>query len=366
MGGVPTGVIGCGSISAAYFKAAGTFEAIRMVACADLDPARARARADEFKIPRAVPVADLLKDPEIELVVNLTPPRAHAELTLAALAAGKHVYSEKPLAVTRAEGLRILGTRATGRRVGAAPDTFLGGGLQTCRALLDAGRIGQPVAAAAFMMSRGHEHWHPRPAYYYELGGGPMLDMGPYYLTALVSLLGPVRRVSGAAGKARTQRLITSQPLAGTMMPVRVPTHYATVLEFVQGAIGTLVLSFDCQASTLPFLEIYGTEATLSAPDPNRFGGPVRLGRLGGKEWLDQPLSHGFTDNSRGMGAADMACAIRTGRPHRASAELAFHVLDIMQAADEAASTGRRVELASTCERPAPLPVGAPFGAPDP
>lgn len=351
------GVIGCGNISGAYFGAGRTFRNLEIAACADLDPARARAKAEEFKIPKACTVQDLLADPEIEIVVNLTIPKAHAEVALAAIEAGKHVYGEKPLAVTRKDGQKILAAaKAKKRRVGSAPDTFFGGGIQTCRKLIDDGWIGTPVAASAFMVCRGHESWHPQPEFYYDIGGGPMLDMGPYYLTALVNLLGPIRRVSGSARTTHAERMITSQPQYGKIMKVKALTHYATVLDFAQGTICSMIMSFDCKAAQLPRIEIYGTQGTLSVPDPNTFGGPVRISK--GGEWSDVPLTHGYTENSRSIGVADMANAIRSGRPHRASGELAFHVLDAMEAAADASAKGKAVELSSTCQRPAALPLG--------
>jgi len=351
------GVIGCGNISGIYFKVGKTFQNLEIAACADLDMARAKAKAEEFKIPRACTVREMLADPEIEIIVNLTIPRAHAEVALAALEAGKHVYGEKPLAVTRKDGQRILAlAKARKLRVGSAPDTFLGGGIQTCRKLIDDGWIGKPVAASAFMVCAGHESWHPQPEFYYDIGGGPMLDMGPYYLTALINLLGPIVRVSGSAKTTHAKRMITSQPKRGTIMNVKALTHYATVLDFKQGAIATLIMSFDCQAAQLPRIEIYGTEGTLSVPDPNTFGGPLRINR--GKEWQEIPLTHGYTENSRSIGVADMANAIRFKRPHRASGELAMHVLDVMEAAAETSAKGRAITLTTTCSRPAPLPLG--------
>lgn len=352
------GVIGCGNISGAYFGAGKTFPNLEIVACADLDLARAQAKASEFNIPKACTVKELLKDPAIEIVVNLTIPKAHAEVALAALAAGKHVYGEKPLAVTRKDGAKILAAaKARKLRVGSAPDTFFGGGVQTCRKLIDDGWIGQPVAASAFMTCPGHESWHPQPEFYYDVGGGPMLDMGPYYLTALINLLGPIVRVSGSARTTHAERMITSHPQCGKIMKVKALTHYATVLDFAQGALCSMIMSFDCQAAQLPRIEIYGTEGTLSVPDPNTFGGPVRFAGKG-RDWMEVPLTHGYTENSRSIGVADMANAIRSGRAHRASGELAFHVLDVMEAAAEASAKGKAVKPGSTCQRPAALPLG--------
>ena len=230
--------------------------------------------------------------------------------------------------------------------------------MQTCRKLIDDGWIGQPVAATAFMLCHGHESWHPAPEFYYQVGGGPMFDMGPYYLTAMVALMGPVRRVTGSARITFPERTITSQPLYGKKVRVEVPTHIAGVLDFANGAIATLVTSFDVWHAEVPRIEIYGTEGSLSVPDPNGFGGPVRLRRAGASEWSEIPLTHGYTKNSRSIGVADMAYALRTHRPARASGELTVHVLDIMHAFHDASREGRHIEMASTCNCPAPLPLG--------
>ena len=360
---VKIGVIGCGNISAVYFKAGQSLDILDIVACADLDMERARARAEEFSVPRACTVDELLADPEIEIVLNLTIPKAHAEIALAALEAGKHVYNEKPLALSRQDGRRMLemarrrgpGVCNTPLRVGCAPDTFLGDGLQTCRRLIDEGVIGEPIGAAAFMMNHGHEGWHPDPDFYYQPGGGPMFDMGPYYLTALVFLIGPVRRVTGSVKLTFPERTITSAPKYGTTIKVKTPTHVTGVLDFAGGAVGTMTTSFDVWGSALPRLEIYGTEGTLSAPDPNTFGGPVRVLRAGATEWSEVPLVHSSSLNNRGIGLADMADALRSGRPHRASGALAYHVLDIMHAFYDAADQGRHIVLSSTCSRPEPV-----------
>jgi len=357
------GIIGCGNISGIYLKADKAFENLQIVACTDMDMARAQARATEYNI-KAYTVEQLLADPAIEIVVNLTIPAAHAAVSTAALNAGKHAYHEKPFALNRDDGRQLLATaQAHQLRIGCAPDTFLGGGLQTCRKLIDDGLIGEPVAATAFMMSHGHETWHPDPAFYYKAGGGPMFDMGPYYLTALVSLIGPVKRVTGSTRITFPERTVTSKPKYGEKITVDVPTHVTGLLEFANGAIGTMIQTFDVWSANLPRLEIYGTEGSLSLPDPNTFGGPVRLRRAGETEWQDVPLTHIYTENSRGIGVADMASAIQLGRAHRASGTLAHHVLDIMQAFHDAADQGKHIELTSTCERPAALPVGLKPGA---
>lgn len=353
------GIVGCGNICGIYFKNLQRFEHVEVAACADLVPERAAAKAAEFKVPKACSVEELLADDSIELVVNLTIPQAHVPVALAALKAGKHVYGEKPLGVTRAEGQKLMAAAKKARlRVGSAPDTFLGGAFQTCRKLIDDGVIGAPVGATAFMICRGHESWHPAPEFYYKKGGGPMLDMGPYYLTGLINLLGPVRRVSGSCRITFPQRTITSQPKYGTKVKVEVPTHYAGALDFVSGAVGTLIMSFDVWAGNLPRIEIYGTEGSLSVPDPNGFGGEVKLFTPANKEWRPVPLTHSYTENWRGVGVADMAAAIRNKRDHRASGALALHVLDVMQSFAESSKAGRHIAIKNQCKRPAALPVG--------
>jgi len=358
---VKVGVIGCGNISSAYFKGIRKFPIMELVACADMDEERAKIRAEEFTIPKAVSVSDLLGDPDIDIVINLTIPLAHAEVSLAALEAGKNVYVEKPLAVTREEGKRVVQlAKEKGLRIGSAPDTFLGGGIQTARKVIDDGWIGTPIAATGFMMGRGHEHWHPDPDFYYQVGGGPMFDMGPYYLTAMVFLMGPIRRVTGSARITFPERTITSQPKQGTIITVNTPTHIASVLDFTNGAVGTLTTSFDIRGgmTEFPNIEIYGTEGTMRVPDPNTFGGQVLIRRAGESEWMNVPLSHPFTDQGRGLGVADMAYAIRTGRMHRANGELAYHVLETMHGIHDASNEGHHYEMQSTCERPKPFPLG--------
>jgi predicted dehydrogenase len=355
---VGTGIIGCGTISPAYIRGCQAFDILDVDACADLDMDRARARAEEFGIPTACSVERLLADPAIQIVVNLTTPQAHAEVNLAAIAAGKHVYCEKPLAITRADGQRALAAAMeAGVPVGCAPDTFLGGGIQTCRKLVDDGLIGEPVAATAFMTCHGHESWHPDPAFYYGEGGGPMLDMGPYYLTALINLIGPIQRVTGSTRVTFPERLITSQPLSGARIKVETATHVAGVMDFANGAVGTIITSFDIWAANLPRIEIYGSEGSLAAPDPNRFDGPVLLRRADILDWSEIPLTHS-AEVGRGIGVADMAYALVYDRPHRASGELAFHVLDVMHAFEDASQTGRHITIESTCAQPAALPLG--------
>lgn len=362
---VGIGFIGCGNISAAYLKAAAGFPILDIKALADINPAAAEARGAEFGIP-TLSVDALLAAPDIEIVVNLTVPLVHVEVGLQAIAAGKHVHSEKPLAITTAEARPLLeAADSKGLRVGCAPDTFLGGAHQTCRKLIDDGAIGQPIAGTAFFMCPGHERWHPNPGFYYLTGGGPMLDMGPYYITDLVNLLGPVARVSGVTSKARSERLITSEPLNGTTIPVEVATHAAGTLEFVSGAVVTVVMSFDVARHRHKPIEIYGTDGAMAVPDPNWFGGQIEIGTAAG-DWKPAITEHAYANgNFRSIAVADMAHAIRGNRPHRASGALAFHVLEVMEAFQRSSDEGRHVVIESRPERPAPLPADLIQGALD-
>ncbi|MDD2707338.1 MAG: Gfo/Idh/MocA family oxidoreductase [Verrucomicrobiae bacterium] len=352
------GIIGCGSICNAYFNGSKIFPMLEIAACADIRQDAAVAKAAEFKVT-AMSVEKLLADPEIGMVINLTIPKAHAEITLNALNAGKHVYSEKPLAITREEGRLIQETAKTRKlRVGCAPDTFLGGGQQTCRKLLDDGWLGRPVAGTAFMLCHGPERWHPNPAFFYQKGAGPMFDMGPYYVTSLVHMLGPVRRVAAITGASLKERIAECKEHYGERLPVEIPTHYSGTLEFHNGALVTMVISFDVWAHGHAPIEIYGSNASLQVPDPNSFGGVPRLKNRDMKEWQDQCLSHGYSENTRSIGAADMVCAIQANRPHRCGLSLANHILDVMHSFEESSVTRQAVEIKTTCDRPAPLPLG--------
>jgi len=368
------GLLGCGDVSDIYFKNCARSEAVRIVACANRHVEKARAKAAEYSIPKACSIDELIHAPEVDVILNLTSPQVHGELNLAALEAGKHVYTEKPLASTLSEGARILQeARSRGLRVGCAPDTFLGARLQACRRAMDSGLIGQPVAATAFVVSPGHEWHHPNPEFFYKPGAGPVLDMGPYYLTALVALLGPVRKVSGFSRTTFPRRTVQSLPRRGEVFTVEVATHVAGTLQFANGAIGTMIASFDVWDSELPRMEIYGTEGTLRIPDvdpilgPNIFGGPALFRTRdrsrwrgiprpeGLEEWDTLPVGNVYTENSRGLGLADMAFGIAGDLPHRASGELAYHVLDVSLALLRAAETGTSIAVDSTCERPDPL-----------
>lgn len=354
------GVIGCGNISGIYFSNLSRDPEIEIVACADLDVERAQRTAETWGIARASDPAALLNDREIDLVVNLTVPKAHAEVSLAAVRAGKHVYSEKPLATSVADGrLLMQEAAANGVTVGCAPDTVLGAGIQTCRELIDAGAIGMPVGANAFMLCPGHESWHPSPAFYYEHGGGPLLDMGPYYVSALVTLLGPIASVSGHASSASPTRTITSEPLRGTVVPVETPTHVLSTFRHANGALVHFTASFDVQRTTLPNIELYGTEGTLLVPDPNGFGGPIKLYRKSTGDWENVEIVRPYAENSRGLGVSDQVRAIREGRPLRASGALALHVLESMESSLTSAESGASVSFADLPERPEPMPTEA-------
>ena len=359
---VKIGVIGCGNISGAYLTAARTFPILEIVALADTRPEAARARAAEFNL-RAVSVTDLLADAEVEIVLNLTVPNAHVEVGLAAIAAGKHVYSEKPLGVSLVDGRRLAAAAAAkGRRLGCAPDTFLGGSHQTARALIDSGAIGSPVGGTAFFMCPGHERWHPDPRFFYLAGGGPMLDMGPYYVTDLVNLLGPVERVVGFATRTRAERTISSEPLRGMRIPVHIATHVTGVLRFVSGATVSMTMSFDVVGHRHTPLEIYGESGSLIVPDPNRFDGAVEIAAVDAT-WSEVPNRRPYADaNYRSLGLADMAQAIRAGRPHRASGALALHALEVMEAFQASSDSGRAIDITSKPERPAPMPASLERG----
>lgn len=379
---IKIGLIGCGVISDIYFQNIAKFDIMEVVACADLIPEKAKAKAKDYDIPKACSVSDILNDPDIDMVLNLTIPESHAEITLAALNAGKHAYSEKPLAVELADGQQIVKlAEEKGLLVGCAPDTFLGGRLQTMRKIIDEGWIGRPVAATAFMACHGHECWHPGPEFYYKTGAGPMFDMGPYYMTALVTLLGAVKRVSGSTAVSFPQRRITSEPLNGKIIDVEVPTHITGTLEFENGAIATVLTSFDIWDSHLPNLEIFGSEGTLSIVDedplagPNLFEGKILLRRKdqsdwngfpndiprhSATEWNSIPTAFGYNQNSRGVGLADMCYAIVNKRDNRVNGNTACHVLEIMHGFHIAAKEGKYYQMKSTCKRPETFKMDMP------
>ncbi|WP_308016513.1 Gfo/Idh/MocA family protein [Jidongwangia harbinensis] len=344
--------MGAGRISGQYSATLARLPRVAVTAVADLDPARAQQLADQHPGARAMPLPELVRSDEVDLVLNLTTPAQHAEVALAAIAAGKHVYGEKPLAATTADGRAIIAAaEAAGVRVACAPDTVLGTGVQTARAALDAGRIGTPYAASAFMTAPGHELWHPDPEFYYRPGGGPLFDMGPYYLTTLVQLLGPVRRVVGLSSRSRAERTIATGPRAGTVFDVEVDTHVAGVLEHESGVLTTLMMSFEISAARLPYVEVYGSAGSLSLPDPNYFTGPVRICTRAAGDWTVLPVGAGYLDGGRGIGIRDLSDALAEDRPHRAGADLALHILDVMESMVDGAGGGP-VVVASQCARP--------------
>lgn len=345
------GIIGCGNISEIYLTNMGKrFPSIKLVACADMRDERAQEKAAKHGI-EARTVDKLLASPDIDIIVNLTIPLAHAEVSTAALKAGKHVYTEKPLAATRADGQKLVALAAQNKlRIGGAPDTFLGAGIRLCRELVRAGTIGAVVGGTANMLCPGHERWHPDPAFYYKKGGGPVLDMGPYYLTALVDLLGPIAGVSAVARMSFPERVVGSGPKQGERIAVEVPTHVAGLLRFDAGALISLSMSFDVQAHRLPPIELWGTEGSLAVPDPNTFGGPVLLRKKGEKDWVEQTLPTEWADNSRGLGVADMASAIMEGKAARASGSLCYHVLDAMEGLHDAAAARAEKDLSASAK----------------
>ena len=349
------GIIGCGAISSAYLKNSKLFAAFDVVAVADTRPEAAQSRAEEFDVPEACSVEELLTNPEIEIVINLTPHSAHGPVGIATLEAGKSIYNEKPLAVHREDGLRMLElAESKGLRVGGAPDTFFGGAWQTARKLIDEGAIGDPVGAFACLMAfnKPRDRQEAAPGEYisfyrtsfFEFGVTWSFDRGPYYLHALIHLLGPVRRVTGSTQTAWAE--------------VNTPTHFAGVLDFANGAVGSLLITSDVHGTGLPHIEIYGKEGSLRCIDPNNFGGQIYLRKPDSRDLIPVECEYGYNGNSRGVGVADMATAMRNGRPHRASGDMAYHVVDIVNALHDASRENRHIELQSTCDQPAPLPLG--------
>ncbi|MHC6222821.1 Gfo/Idh/MocA family protein [Arthrobacter sp. MMS24-S77] len=349
---IKVGIIGCGAIIAQYLTNFRRLDAIDLVAVADLDAARAQAVADSYDGVRAVTVDELLAADDVELVLNLTIPAAHAPIALKAIAAGKSVYGEKPLAATTAEARQVLdAAREAGVVVGCAPDTVLGTGIQTARKAIDDGLIGAPISATATMVTPGHERWHPNPDFYYLPGGGPLLDMGPYYVSALVTLLGPVVSVIGASSHTRNTRTIGSGPREGEVIPVTIDSHVTGVLVHASGALSTLVMSFDAVKTKSPNIEVHGATGSLVVPDPNHFDGDVELFTLGADSWQTLPVSAGYIDSGRGFGIADLA-ATPAGAEPRAGGQLAFHALEVMESVLASARSGSAVSIESTVARP--------------
>lgn len=356
------GIVGCGNISDIYISNLSKYAATEVVALADLDLSRSESKVKQHGVGRAVSTAELLSAKDVDCVLNLTIPAVHASIAMDAVRSGKHVYNEKPLAIERTDAQALLAEAKTnGVRVGCAPDTFMGAGIQTCLEIIKSGEIGEIIGAQAYMMGRGPEPWHPDPNFFYQRGGGPMFDMGPYYLTALAVLVGPVRGVSGAARATFPTRVVGSGPKAGEIIEVNTPTHLAAVLNFENGAIGSITTSFDVWSHKMPPITIHGTEGSMLVGDPNSFGDRVYYRKGYDADWRWVPLTKSFAENSRGLGVVDMALAISEGRPHRASGDLAFHVLDIMHAVGESSDLGKRIDIVSDFYRPEPLPSG--FGS---
>lgn len=361
------GLIGCGNISAAYLGLAPVFKDIRFVAVSDMNEDTALARAKEFGV-KARTVTDLLASRDIDIVVNLTIPDAHYDVTKRILDAGKHAYTEKPLVLTLKQGKSLADLAAAkGLRIGSAPDTFLGGAHQQARQIIDAGGIGRVTSGTAHFMGPGMEMWHPNPDFFFKPGGGPVLDMGPYYITNLVQLIGPVKRVAALATSAQTERTITSQPRAGETIPVQTPTTIHALLEFENGATITLNVSWDVKAHRHDNMELYGTQGSLFVPDPNHFGGTLEQsdasGAISAVDVWDHPFGQANWEldgkapraNYRTAGLADMAAAIIADRPHRCGLDLAVHVTDVMASILKSGETGKFIDMTTTCERPAAL-----------
>jgi predicted dehydrogenase len=356
------GIIGCGNISTTYLKFAPIFKSLELKAVADINMDAARARAAEYNV-RAETVADLLKAGDVDVIVNLTVPAVHYEISRQILEAGKHAYSEKPLVLTLDEGKHLRDLAASkGLRVGSAPDTFMGGSHQLARATLDAGQIGKVIAGSAHVMSHGMEQWHPNPGFFFQPGGGPVLDLGPYYITNLIQLIGPVKSVASLANASFATRTIGSGPLQGQTVPVDTPTNIHALLEFVNGATVTLSASWDVWKHRHANMEIYGTEGSLFVPDPNFFGGDVEIaghdGVIGPVPAWDHPFGVPNQDtraNYRCAGLADMATAIDEGRQHRCNIDVAVHAVDVMVSILKAGAEKRFVDMTTTCDRPAAL-----------
>jgi predicted dehydrogenase len=346
------GIVGLGVISAQYLETLRASERVRIAAVADLDESRAVSTAADIPGCRATTTAELMADPAIGTVLNLTIPAAHAEVALAAVARGKDVYGEKPLAASFAAAATVMDAASdAGVRIGCAPDTVLGTGVQTARAAIEGGLIGRPVSAAAMWVSPGHEHWHPHPDFYYREGGGPLLDMGPYYITSLVHLLGPVVAVSGASSRSRAERVIASGPRAGEPIAVDVDTHLTGILHHASGAISTVTMSFDGVASTAAPIEVHGVDGSLVVPDPNRFAGDVLLCPRG-ESWRPVEPAAGYVDASRGAGLLDFLDGAG-----RASGAMGLHVLEVMVQLEASARSGMREPLSTRVDVPDVVPL---------
>lgn len=350
------GILGCGNICEIYLKNLTTlFHGVRVVGVCDVNVQVAEAKTKAYNLPYCFTDYDeMLACPEVEVVLDLCPPLLHYKMNKKALLAGKHIYTEKPLATEYAQALELTEIAAAkGLQIGCSPDTVLGAAVQTCRKLIDGGVIGDVVGCSANLIKRGVESWHPNPNFLYQPGAGPLLDMGPYYIGTMLQLMGRVKAVQGLSGISFPERVITSQPHYGEIIHVNVPTYVNAMLEFESGALGSLTMTFDVHKAHLPFVEIYGSQGTLSVPDPNLFGGePILLYRAEKGEWLEMPQMFGFAENSRGLGLADLCDAIRTGRNPRAGGQAALHTVEIMESILKSAETGVRTQLESAYTRP--------------
>lgn len=359
------GIIGIGAISGIYLEnITNMFKEIRILAVCDLVKSRAEAAKEKYNIPKIYDTMyEVFDDPEVDIVLNLTRPYEHFEVSKAALERGKPVYSEKPLGASLQEGKELVRlANEKGLMIGGAPDTFLGAGIQTCRKLIEDGAIGDLVGAAAFMICRGHETWHPDPAFYYQYGGGPMMDMGPYYITALTNLLGGVKSVTGVAKTTFPTRIITSEPHFGEEVKVEVPTYITGMLHFENNVIGTLFTTFDVVNNGQARFEVYGSEGTLIVPDPNTFGGPIQLIHRMDGETREIPVMFDYKDNSRALGLADMAKSLETGRACRTTYKQTLHVLEVMESFTISAEQRRTIDLETTFQKEAPMKINPKKG----
>ncbi len=352
------GIVGIGDISGIYLKnITETFKDLQIVAVCDLVKERALNAQKKYGIQKVYDtMEELFADESISIVLNLTRPYEHYGVSKAALLAGKHVYSEKPLGASLAEGKELVKiAEEKGLMLGGAPDTFMGAAIQTCRRLIDDGVIGDIIGANAAMMGHGPESWHHDPEFFYKYGGGPMMDMGPYYITALINLIGGVKKVTGVTNISFRQRLITSRPYNGKIIDVEVPTFITGMMQFENGAIGNITTTFDVYASDNHNIEIFGSKGTLFVPDPNCYDGAVRFFDGEAGEMKEFPLEFDYTENSRALGLAEFAKSIDKKRLPRASYKQTFHVLEVMEAFKKSSDEGRTVEIESKFERQAPM-----------
>jgi predicted dehydrogenase len=353
---VKVGVVGCGVISRAYVENATAFDSFELVACADLDRRQAEALGKASGLA-VMSVDELIADPAIDVVLNLTPPLAHAAITSRALKAGKHVYTEKPLATGQAESFALEAeAERRGLRIGCAPDIFLGSAYQAGRAAIDEGLIGDPLSVSAAMLVGGQETWHPNPDIFYAEGAGPVFDMGPYYLTAIVTLLGPIQRVAAFASTRTLERTIEIGPRTGETFTATTPTHTTAAMQLASGVTANLIASFEARGQYVCDVAIHGSEGVLLLPDPNAFGGPVRFKRARGG-WQEIPYAARGAADARGVGLHDMVEAIAAGQPHRASGRLGAHIVEVAHGILRAAGEGSVVEISSRVAQPEPLPV---------